>query len=175
MRRARIRAARPIESTLATVRLRTTKTRGSLARETAFPIDFKLALCAPRTWRQRNRLNRLADVIEGAGFESRINIEKFAARQPQNATFDNSSAGNVSGCKLDTRQKQLYVQAAEARCYPPELLPAGSAVTLEDAELGKFFRMAARVMYQGMDVILHLMTAGLAKPMADTRRPAWCE
>ena len=41
-----IRTTNPIESTFATVRLRTAKTRGCLSRETAFTMVFKLTLCA---------------------------------------------------------------------------------------------------------------------------------
>jgi len=36
-----IRTTNPVESTFATVRLRTAKTRGSLSRETAFTMVFK--------------------------------------------------------------------------------------------------------------------------------------
>ena len=78
-------------------------------------------------------------------------------------------------CKSATEQTQLRAKAAEAKHYLATLLPAGSAVTLEDVARGKFFRLVARVMHLGMDVNQQLMAAGLAKPMADTRRPSWCD
>ena len=74
-----IRTTNPIESTFATVRLRTAKTRGCLSRETASTMVFKLTLCAQRTWRKLNGSNRMAEVIEGVKFEDGIKIEKIAA------------------------------------------------------------------------------------------------
>ena len=40
-----LRTTNPIESTFATIRLRTAKTRGCLSRNTALTMVFKLALC----------------------------------------------------------------------------------------------------------------------------------
>ena len=57
-----IRTTNPIESTFATVRLRTAKTRGCLSRETASTMVFKLTLCAQRTWR---RLTGCGNSISG--------------------------------------------------------------------------------------------------------------
>ena len=74
-----IRTTNPIESTFATVRLRTAKTRGCLSRETASTMVFKLTLCAQRKWRRLNGSNWLTDVIEGVKFEDGIKIEKIAA------------------------------------------------------------------------------------------------
>ena len=74
-----IRTSNPIESTFATVRLRTAKTRGCLSRETAFTMVFKLTICAQRTWRRLNGSNWLADVIEGIRFEDGIKVDKIAA------------------------------------------------------------------------------------------------
>jgi transposase-like protein len=74
-----IRTTNPIESTFATVRLRTAKTRGCLSRETASTMVFKLTLCAQRTWRRLNGSNWMADVIEGVNFEDGIKVEKIAA------------------------------------------------------------------------------------------------
>ena len=74
-----IRTTNPIESTFATVRLRTAKTRGCLSRETAFTMVFKLTLCAQRTWRRLNGADWLAEVIEGVTFEDGIKVEKIAA------------------------------------------------------------------------------------------------
>jgi transposase-like protein len=45
-----IRTTNPIESTFATIRLRTAKTRGSGSRTAAFTMVFKLALEAEKTW-----------------------------------------------------------------------------------------------------------------------------
>ena len=74
-----IRTTNPIESTFATVRLRTAKTRGCLSRETASTMVFKLTLCAQRRWRRLNGSIWLADVIEGVKFEDGFKVEKIAA------------------------------------------------------------------------------------------------
>ncbi len=74
-----IRTTNPIESTFATVRLRTAKTRGCLSRETASTMVFKLTLCAQRRWRRLNGSNWMADVTEGVKFEDGIKVEKIAA------------------------------------------------------------------------------------------------
>ncbi len=49
-----IRTTNPIESTCATVRLRTVKTKGCLNRNTALAMPFKLILSAKRKWRKLN-------------------------------------------------------------------------------------------------------------------------
>ena len=63
-----IRTANPIESTFATVRLRTDQTKGCLARDTALALVFKLARSAERHWRRLDGSERLAQVIEGIRF-----------------------------------------------------------------------------------------------------------
>ena len=63
-----VRTTNPIESTFATVRLRTAKTKGCLSRKTALAMVFKLAKSAERHWRQLDGSNRLAQVIEGVRF-----------------------------------------------------------------------------------------------------------
>ncbi|MBW7998543.1 MAG: IS256 family transposase, partial [Candidatus Glassbacteria bacterium] len=76
-----IRTTNPIESTFATVRLRTTKTRGCLSRDTASTMVFKLTLCAQQTWCRLNGPDWMAEVIEGVKFEDGIKIEK---KPPEN-------------------------------------------------------------------------------------------
>jgi transposase-like protein len=63
-----VRTSNPIESTFATVRLRTAKTKGCLSRPTALAMVFKLAKSAERHWRRLNGCERLAQVIEGVHF-----------------------------------------------------------------------------------------------------------
>jgi putative transposase len=63
-----IRSSNPIESTFATVRLRTDKTKGCLSRETALAMVFKLATTAERHWRRLDGANRLGQLIEGIKF-----------------------------------------------------------------------------------------------------------
>ena len=71
----------PIESTFATVRLRTVKTKGcgDLSRKTALAMAFKLILSAKRKWRKLDGSNQLAELIEGAPFKDGIKLTKHAA------------------------------------------------------------------------------------------------
>ena len=74
-----IRTTNPIESTFATVRLRTVKTKGCLSRKTALAMAFKLILSAKRKWRKLDGSNQLAELIEGVPFKDGIKLTKHAA------------------------------------------------------------------------------------------------
>ena len=74
-----IRTTNPIESTFATVRQRTVKTKGCLSRKTALAMVFKLILCARRKWRKLNGSNQLAELIQGVPFKDGIKQIKHAA------------------------------------------------------------------------------------------------
>jgi len=74
-----IRTTNPIESTFATVRLRTVKTKGCLSRKTALAMAFKLILSARRKWRRLDGSNQLAELIEGVTFKDGIKLTKHAA------------------------------------------------------------------------------------------------
>ena len=63
-----VRTSNPIESTFATVRLRTDKTKGCLSRETALAMVFKLARSAERHWRRLDGTKRLGQIIDGTRF-----------------------------------------------------------------------------------------------------------
>lgn len=68
-----IRTSNPIESTFATVRLRTAKTRSAVSRKTILAMVFKLAQSAEIRWRKLRGFKLLADVIDGVKF---VNGEK---------------------------------------------------------------------------------------------------
>jgi len=74
-----IRTTNPIESTFATVRLRTVKTKGCLSRMTALAMVFKLILSAKRKWRKLDGSNQLAQVIQGVLFKDGIKQTQCAA------------------------------------------------------------------------------------------------
>jgi putative transposase len=63
-----VRTSNPIESTFATVRLRTDKTKGCLSRQTALAMIFKLAKTAERHWRRLDGSERLGQLIQGVRF-----------------------------------------------------------------------------------------------------------
>jgi len=77
---AHIRTSNPIESTFATVRLRTQKTRGCVSRTTILAMVFKLGLSAEKGWRKLRGFRQLADVINGVKFIDGID-EKTIERQ----------------------------------------------------------------------------------------------
>lgn len=74
-----IRTSNPIESTFATVRLRTNKTRGCLSRDTVLTMVFRLCQCADNNWRKLDGSKYLAQVIEGVRFVNGIREERKAA------------------------------------------------------------------------------------------------
>ncbi len=63
-----LRTTNPIESTFATVRLRTHKTKGSGSRAACLAMVFKLTQAAQKRWRALNGSKLVADVIEGITF-----------------------------------------------------------------------------------------------------------
>ncbi len=72
-----LRTSNPIESTFASVRLRTAKTKGCGSRVACLSMVFKLALSAQKRWRALNGAKLLADVITGVVFED--GVKKLAA------------------------------------------------------------------------------------------------
>jgi transposase-like protein len=72
-----LRTSNPIESTFASVRLRTAKTKGCGSRIACLSMVFKLALSAQKRWRALNGAKLLADVITGVVFED--GVKKLAA------------------------------------------------------------------------------------------------
>ena len=74
-----IRTTNPIESTFATVRLRTAKTRGCLTRETMLTMVFKLTCSAQKRWHRLHKPEKLADVITGVKFVNGVTKKGEAA------------------------------------------------------------------------------------------------
>ena len=74
-----VRTANPIESTFATVRLRTYRTKGCLSRKTAMAMVFKLCQCAQRKWRKLDGSNHLAEIIRGVKFVDGERQDRAAA------------------------------------------------------------------------------------------------
>ncbi len=72
-----IRTSNPIESTFATVRLRTAKTRGCVARHTILSMVFKLGQSAQKRWRKLRGFRLLAEVIRGVQFKNGERIDQL--------------------------------------------------------------------------------------------------
>jgi putative transposase len=63
-----LRTSNPIESTFATVRLRTCRTKGPGSRRAALAMAFKLAHKAQSGWRKLNGSEKLKELIDGTVF-----------------------------------------------------------------------------------------------------------
>ena len=74
-----VRTTNPIESTFATVRLRTYRTKGCLSRKTAMAMVFKLCQCAQKKWRKLDGSNHLAEIIHGVKFVNGERQDRAAA------------------------------------------------------------------------------------------------
>ena len=74
-----LRTTNPIESTFATVRLRTIKSKGCLSRTTALTMVFKLCQSAARKWRRLDGSHRLAEIVEGVKFKDGEKLIERAA------------------------------------------------------------------------------------------------
>ncbi|MGG6242677.1 IS256 family transposase [Nodosilinea sp. AN01ver1] len=72
---AHIRTTNPIESTFATVRLRTDKTRGCVSKDTILALVFKLVESAQKSWLRIRGFKHLADVIKGVPFKDGYRID----------------------------------------------------------------------------------------------------
>jgi transposase-like protein len=64
-----LRTSNPIESTFATVRLRTSKTKGAGSRVACLAMAFKLVECAQNHWRKLNGSTLLPAVVAGVIFK----------------------------------------------------------------------------------------------------------
>lgn len=63
-----LRTTNPIESTFATVRHRTKKSKGCYSRQTILAMVFKLCGSAEKRWRRIHGFKRLGEVVEGIKF-----------------------------------------------------------------------------------------------------------
>jgi transposase-like protein len=67
-----LRTTNPIESTFATVRHRTIRSKGCLSNKTALAMVFKLVEGAEKTWRRLDGQNQLRKIIANVKFEDGI-------------------------------------------------------------------------------------------------------
>ena len=74
-----LRTTNPVESTFATVRLRTIKTRNCLTRRTMLAMVFKLCQAAEANWRRLQGYKLLADVIRDVRFIDGVPENRIAA------------------------------------------------------------------------------------------------
>ncbi|MFV0388965.1 MAG: IS256 family transposase, partial [Pyrinomonadaceae bacterium] len=70
-----IRTTNPIESTFATIRHRTKRSKSCLSKNGMLEMMFKLSQCAEENWLRLNGFKHLAKVIGGVKFNNGIEIE----------------------------------------------------------------------------------------------------
>ena len=81
-----LRTTNPIESTFATVRHRTIRSKGCLSNRTALAMVFKLVEAAQKSWRRLDGNNQLPKLILGVKFADGLEVvAKPADRQPTTA------------------------------------------------------------------------------------------
>ena len=74
-----IRTSNPIESTFATVRHRTARSKGCLSHDTGMIMVFKLIQAAQASWRRLDGQNHLPKVITGVKFVDGIEVKQKPA------------------------------------------------------------------------------------------------
>lgn len=72
-----LRTTNPIESTFATVRLRTDKTKGCVSTDSIVSLVFKLVQSAQKRWLRIRGFKRLGEVIEGVKFKDGIRVDQL--------------------------------------------------------------------------------------------------
>ena len=81
-----LRTTNPIESTFATVRHRTIRSKGCLSNKTARAMVFKLVDGAQKNWRKLDGHNQLPKIIQGVKFTDGLEVVvKPATIQAQTA------------------------------------------------------------------------------------------
>ena len=81
----RLRTSNPIESTFATVRHRTIRSKGCLSNKTALAMVFKLVDAAQKSWRRLDGHNQLPKLVLGAKFTDGLQVIGPADRRPKAA------------------------------------------------------------------------------------------
>ncbi len=69
-----IRTSNVIESTFATIRHRSDRTKGCVTRTTMLTMIYKMGMCAEQSWRKLKGFTCLAKVIEGVKFRDGVEV-----------------------------------------------------------------------------------------------------
>ena len=83
-----LRTSNPIESTFATVRQRTNRSKGCLSNRTALAMVFKLVEGGQKTWRRLDGHNQLPKIIRGVTFGAGYSRRPAWRREAGCAAFD---------------------------------------------------------------------------------------
>ena len=86
---ASIRTTNPIESTFATVRHRTTRTKSCVSRNTLMGLVFQLVLTAEQSWRRLRGFRLLPEVVEGIRFKDGLRVGALTEPNPGSQAHHN--------------------------------------------------------------------------------------
>ena len=121
-----LRTTNVIESSFATIRHRTVRSKGCLSNKTALAMIFKLAEAAEKSWRRLDAHNQLPKVILGVRFADGIEItsqsQVAAAWSRPSPTFDNSSSAD---CRRESPPVKSCWRVCPPRGQRLERRPAG--------------------------------------------------
>ena len=87
-----IRTTNPVESTFATVRLRTTSTRGCVSRNTILALVFRLGLSAEKHWIRLRGFQQLGKLIQGVKFSDGVAVAMNEEEQLEERNLVRSAA-----------------------------------------------------------------------------------
>jgi transposase-like protein len=76
-----LRTTNPIESTFATVRHRTTRTKNCVTRSTFLGLSFKLVQEAQKSWRRIKKAERIAELMHGVVFADGVPVKQQEQEQ----------------------------------------------------------------------------------------------
>lgn len=76
-----LRTTNPIESTFATVRHRTTRTKNCVSRSTFLGLAFKLIQEAEKTWRRIRGAERIEELLAGTLFRDGLPVTSDETKQ----------------------------------------------------------------------------------------------
>ena len=91
-----LRTTNVIESSFATVRHRTVRSKGCLSNKTALAMIFKLAEAAERSWRRLDGHNQLPKVVVGVKFADGIEVVRSQAQAAAASPFPSPRFGDSS-------------------------------------------------------------------------------
>ena len=102
-----LRTTNVVESSFATVRHRTVRSKGCLSNKTALAMIFKLAEAAEKSWRRLNGHNQLPKIILGIKFTDGIEVVRSQAQPLPPDPFRHQDSAIA---RLDRWQVHQYLQ-----------------------------------------------------------------
>ena len=115
-----LRTTNPIESSFATIRHRTVRSKGCLSNKTALAMIFKLAQAAEKSWRRLDGHNQLPKVIQGVKFTDGIEAA-IKPTAPNSAAVLEFKSGQIAG-------------GSEPSPYDVEMVQDGGKVLLSNKD-----------------------------------------